>query len=83
MKQISVRAKDALCGHVCPSTTFIPLISLLPATDNLEQLLAKEREQGIQPDVVIDAYMKASAAGKAKHSIVVRISPVSALFVHQ
>ena len=27
---------------------------------------------GIRPDPVIDAYMKASAAGKAKHSIVVR-----------
>jgi hypothetical protein len=40
--------------------------------DNLETLLAKEKEQGIQPDPVIDAYMKASAAGKAKHSIVVR-----------
>lgn len=38
--------------------------------DNLRQLLDKEQEQGIKPDPVIDAYMKASAAGKAKHSIV-------------
>ncbi len=38
--------------------------------DNLQQLLDREREQGIQPDPAIDAYMKASAAGKAKHSIV-------------
>ena len=40
-----------------------------PAADEIHELRKREKEQGLEPDLEIDMFMKASAARGKRHSI--------------